>query len=249
MKKLLLLCSAALALSASSAFAVGLDLTWNNCVNETNAQDINFTNCNVSTRSVRFFGVLKVPSALPNFIAVSGVLDMQQEAVAALDRFWRFDDTSAGGCNAAGIGFSNAVEPSSTPCDSETSPWGFNGAEAGSSNLGFIAGFNGVPNRGRQFFSVNRDASSPFPLDVGINYYMMDVTINSSQRAACPGCTGAIAIVWNSAEMIENDNTRTFVTGPDKLGNCVTINHAGPATCAATPTRKSTWGQLKSLYR
>ena len=45
-----------------------------------------------------------------------------------------------------------------------------------------------------------------------------------------------------------NTETRQL-RGPDKkVLYCATINQ-GVSACAATPTKNTTWGQLKSIYR
>ena len=61
---------------------------------------------------------------------------------------------------------------------------------------------------------------------------------------------GKVVIVWNSATLFNNEGRDPeVIVGPDKTANCAQLNAAQVSTCAATPTRNSTWGQLKALYR
>jgi hypothetical protein len=78
---------------------------------------------------------------------------------------------------------------------------------------------------------------------------MFHFVFNTSNRNACPGCLDKVAIVWNLAEIYPESGPTVYLTGPDKGSVCATINGATPGTCAATPTRNTSWGMIKSLYR
>jgi len=248
MKKILTLCGVLLALSTSAAFAAGLDLTWKDCVLETSQQDINFTNCTtsgVATTTLRLYSVLKVPVPLPNFIAVQNTYDLQEQGAATLSGYWRFDAS----CNQSGLTIQDDPDPAGAGiCAGETSPWGVGGGDGTENIIAYGSNFP-TPGRGRLITAGNLDASTPFPLDIGINYYINTLLFNTSQRATCPGCNNQVILVWNDAECAQNTGERTHISGPDKLGPCVQFNHAPVGNCAATPTKKTTWGQLKSIYR
>jgi hypothetical protein len=249
----------ALALWVSSSYA-GLDLTWNDCVNESTVQDLNFTNCGAALRTFRLYASFKVPVVVPNFIAADLTFDIEDQTAPSLPPFWRFDDSASGGCNAAGLAVRLDAE-SDGICSSEINPWGFAGNQAIPYSY-YVAGAN-YPCRGRLYVSIARDSHDPFPLESGINYYMCHLALNTSQRASCAGCGDKVGIVWNSALLYENNGNAYTITGPDKLGNCATVNHAVgyckvdecfPPPCpppCATPVAamKWSWGQLKSIYR
>src|SRR5438552_14218659 len=163
MKKLLVLCGAVLALAPASKCFAGLDTTWNDCVLESTVQDINYTNCNVALKIIKMYSCFKTPVPVPNFVDADLVYDLQEENVATLDKFWRFDDASAGGCNASGISIAINADFNGF-CGSETNPWGAGGTSAQALLLGFSNGTGG-PNRGRQFASIFRASNDPQPLD------------------------------------------------------------------------------------
>jgi hypothetical protein len=246
MKKILVLCGALLALSATASFAQ-VDLTWNDCVLEGSVQDVNYTNCSTALKTIKMYGSFKVPAPLPLFVAADVSMDLQEEGVATLDKFWRYDAVADGGCNSAGIAIKIDADLNGF-CGGEANPWGPGGSNAQAFFVNFLNG-QGGPNRARLLFSVARASNDPQPLDPLTNYYMADFDFNTSQRATCPGCTGKVAIVWNSSLLYQNDGNTTVLSGADKLGNCAKINHSAQTTCDATPTKKSSWGQLKSLYR
>jgi hypothetical protein len=253
MKKILAMCGVLLALSASAALAQingGLDITWTTCVLEGSLQDQNFTNCTTSgaaTSTRRLYSVLKSPVNLPNFVAVQCVYDLQQEGVPNVDPYWRFDAV----CNQSGLTIQSDPDPAGAgTCDGETNPWGLGGADGSP----FIVLSTPTGNRTRIITATTRASTNPFPIlgDGITNYYISTLLFNTSNRATCPGCNNKVAIVWNDAEMAENTGNRVHITGPDKVGNCVTMNARGTPTdniCQATPARKTTWGQLKSIYR
>src|SRR5438067_121046 len=163
MKKLLVLCGAVLALAPATKSFAGLDTTWNDCVLESSVQDINYTNCNVALKTIKLYSSFKTPVPVPNFVDADLVYDLQEEGVATLDKFWRFDDASAGGCNSAGIAIHIDADLNGF-CGGETQPWGGGGSSAQALLLGFLNG-QGGPNRGRQFASIFRAANDPQPLD------------------------------------------------------------------------------------
>jgi hypothetical protein len=250
MKKILAMCGVVMALSASMAMAQGggLDLTWGDCVGETSVQDQNFTNCTtsgVATTTRRLYSCLKSPVNLPAFVAVQCVYDLQQAGVPNVDPYWRFDAV----CNSTGLTITSDNDPAGLGvCGAETNPWGASGAQGSP----FIVLSSPSGNRTRIITATTRASTDPFPIETGINYYISTLNFSTINRAACPGCNNHVAIVFNDAEMAENTGNRVHITGPDKLGNCATLNARGNPTtsiCQATPAKKTTWGQLKSIYR
>jgi len=249
MKKFALI-SGALLLVSAPAFAQhvvgpGVDLTFNNCVNEGGITAKNL-NC-VASQTNKVHGCFKVPITITGFVAVDGSFDLQNETnPGPLNPFWHYE---SGGCNNSGLQIRHDISVSGG-CDSENNPWGDFGADASSFITAYVPGYNGIPNRGRILISIARSAANPTQLDPVKNWYMFHFLLTTNNRAACAGCTEKVAIVWNSATLYNNEGRDAEVlVGPDKTANCDQINGASLSTCAATPTRNSTWGQLKALYR
>jgi hypothetical protein len=244
MKRLLVILGAVFALEPGAARA-GLDLTWNDCVIESQVQNIDYGNCTTATRTIALYATFKSPVELPRFVAADLIFDFVS-APTPLPPFWRFDPASSGGCNSAGLAVRSDVEPTLGPCQGELSPWGYQGGDGNVMITGYLSPFGGAPRQGRLLVTLFRSGSSPYPLEAGTNYYMCHLLINSAQRQACAGCDAPMCIFWTSAQLHENDSSSIVVTGPDKLGDSAGIR---TTVCAGDPVRKPSWGQLKSLYR
>jgi hypothetical protein len=256
MKKLLGLCSALLALAASNAFA-GVDMTWNDCVLESQVQDINFTNCTaVSNAKINLFVEFKTATPAPNFVAAHTEYFVHQDGVAALSPFWRFDDTASGGCNSAKLSvFVNADQLGKCALENPDGLWDASGAGGNVTPFAYIPSDNGNPAHGELITEVSR--VGVFAIAANTNYYLQNVQITSGSNA-CLGCDGQVEISLNRLVLaaITGPANDVIVTGPDtgKLaaevitgGDCASIN--GGSCQGVVPVKKSTWAQLKSLYR
>lgn len=72
-------------------------------------------------------------------------------------------------------------------------------------------------------------------------------TANCSETAATPALTAATAAIRNAGGLADTDNNSADFT----VGAPAPRNSASPgnASCLITPTSKSTWGAVKSIYR
>jgi hypothetical protein len=224
-----------------SAWA-GLDLTWNDCALESNTSFINYTDCNIATKTIRLYSSFKTPVAVSKFIAADLVYDLQEEDVPQLEPFWRFDDAASGGCNSSGIVFRVDADAFGH-CGGEVNAWGPMGQSAVLVYTVFVNGAGGS-NRGRFLCSIARSTDNSVALEPGVNYFMNYILLSSLRRSTCPGCTGKVDMAWNSAALYDSSGaTVVVVNGPDKVGNVVGIN------TLTDPVRKMSWSRLKSLYR
>jgi len=255
MKKLLF-CMALLVVSASAAFAQ-IDLTWDNCVTPdlVNGEGPATTDKSfvcTSLKTYRLHGCFKTPIDIPDFFAMDISMDLQQSTPGPLVQFYHYE---TGGCNSSGIAFS--VDKSTTgslgdgnACILFNTPWGDIGEAPA------FAGFTAYgpdffqPGRGRILASIARANDNPFPLQANKNYYGFHIRMTTANRVTCPGCGTAAAIVWNSAQLYSNSMSAVVLSGRSNKSAlyCATVQN-GVSTCAATATRNTTWGQLKSIYR
>jgi hypothetical protein len=104
-------------------------------------------------------------------------------------------------------------------------------------------------------------ATSATPIVGGDELY--DFTINITNQktvgtGSCAGCTTPVCIVLNSINVVAQDNVeeRLLSTPTAPGSNFITWQGGGNPSAggtigcpAATPTRRSTWGSVKSLYR
>ena len=240
MKKVLLLC-AAMALVASTAFAVGCDLSVVACPGGVGAAaDAGALDC-AGGQFLSMIAVFQPAEAAPDLTGIDVVMDLQVGGdLNSSANFWDFETL-----NAAAL--SNSHVRPSTGCTAYTNTWGLSGSGEGA--LAFKTGT-----------SVERIKSlayRPGPLAVTANQKMFGETIGVDASTSAEGgggtgvgCTLPVCFVLNQISPGTVSGTpMTPLTSPSIFGNSVTVNGGTAAQCLAVPARKHTWGQLKSLYR
>ena len=228
----------------------GLDLTWGSC-----SRDGGTTNVNVDCTQSHVYHLvanLQVPRRVDCAVGMTAQFDMQIEGYVETPPFWHMEQ---GGCNYGGLSVSASVGAIGGTCSAVSLA---DSAIGGMSAYG--AGVRG-PNRPLFFVFLTR-TSGAWLLQPGINYYVFDLRVatTASDKAGgtCPGCQAKVAIVWNTADVFaiegpggqgpcyDND---LLVENPGDVGWCATWNGASDETCATTPVRNRTWGQIKAIYR
>jgi hypothetical protein len=252
MKKLLF--AAALLVLPAVAFASGVDVTWGDCVGGTTTQTTTLACTGTAIQTRNLFLCFKSPISIPNSIAYTAYLNFQAaSSPAPLQPFWHYEP---GGCQRLGGTSPNGVAV-------------FDVVPASCTDIGFLDVSDGdgtggleallaygpdfpIPGRSVMITAISRGA--PIPIVPDANYYMMHIAFNNRNRpgagAACAGCGEQLALVWNTILIESSDGFPPYqLSNPDKGSNCGTFFNADPGLCDATPTRNTTWGQLKALYR
>lgn len=251
MKKLLVLTSALLVLSASIAAAQGVNLAWRNCIavtTGTSAQQNVSNACDAG--GLLYKGVMSfvAPAALAQFVGIQAVLDIQT-AQPNLPDFWRM---GLGECRDGSFIFPASMTGigNTTTC---RNPWA-GGATGGGAQ--YNSGF-GSPARARVLFAFARDTD--VPLINGQQYIagVFNIDTFNDQPTECAGCLEPACLVLNQVELyqvagqilpqqdiyiLNTQATRRYVTWQ---GGAV----SGAGCPGATPTKSATWGAVKSLYR
>jgi hypothetical protein len=239
------------------AFAAGIDITWDDCIGGTPSSAKTF-NCTANANYSLHFQ-FKLPIGLPNFVSLTGFADYQNQSNTNLSSFWHFEQ---GSCNqspsAKGVtilddqGSASIFAPGcTTPTDGGTvqNAFGDDGSGGTESVSAYGVDFR-RPGNGYFVLLDYRTDGAPFPLAAGPNYWAWRLNFKTNNRAACAGCADAGIILWQRATFESNDGSPALnLDFSDKLSNCVTINGDSPTHCGIVPTRSTTWGQLKSLYR
>jgi len=242
MKKTLLISGLILALTASVASAGGINLNWNNCESGSTplpTKALTFA-CNVNTgASFTLMGSFD-PNGGQLVTAFDYLVDIES-AGATLPPWWQFKN--AGSCRAASMSM-NTNFGATGPFDC-VDPWsGSIGLQdfsyAVTANTVRIYGFGSLP------------ATTPVQVDAGTEYYGFALLINRAKTTglgSCAGCLDQVALVLNEMILYDETGAKTIMTGPAAVqSNCAAWQgFANP--CAATPTTKSTWGKIKSIYR
>lgn len=248
MKKVLLLACMALVLAAPTAMA-GVNLNWFECFNAGGVEDLAAPACNSNFGAAYgpMIGSVKPLQAVPNFIGMEAVVDLQNETGVLTD-WW---DMSAAGCRPTGVSvaFDNAI---TGPFGCIVGSAGEGDPYLGSASGGAIynSGFGG-PNRAR-INIVAAVSSTVLPVDPATapEWYMFKLSFGRANTLACAGCTTPTCIVLNSVLLAQPAGVGDFLEASPADRQHVTWNGGGTTECpGATPTKSSSWGEIKSLYR
>lgn len=249
MKKVMLLCGMLLALTATVASAAqGLNLRWNACFGDGGVQNRAST-CLVNTGTNGLTGSFEMGSDLAGVTGIEGILDLAS-AGAALPAWWTF--VNVGSCRSVSLTSNGTISPAAVVC----ADWS-GGAAAG----GLAAYQVGLYGANTARIKVGFAVAASVELFGGQEYFGMNVNINNAKTVGtglCAGCTTPVCIVFNSCNVVPGTNAgRKIVGATDGTGSNFATwqGGAGVGTAlgngcpAATPTRNSTWGSVKSLYR
>src|ERR1051325_7965243 len=233
MKKSILLCGLLLAATCGVASAAGLNLHWNTCA-----------------AGIVAAAQFQMPSALSGVTGIEVTLDLAS-ASPTLPIWWQYN---AGECRATELSM-NGVAPSGAGC----ADW------AGGTAQGGLAAYNeGAhgPNSahilGGLAVAAARNLTSLTQNFFAFNLKILgdNTTAAGSNGVACGGCDVAVCIVFNGIKVV-TPTTFLQISGAQAPGsNFITWQGGAGVTSllgqgcpAATATHKSTWGQVKSLYR
>jgi hypothetical protein len=212
-------------IESNTTFTSGLDLSWSACNQAAvpGTDDITL-DCGNPGAVAQMFANFQSPQALPGFIALDAVLDVQTEG-ASLPPFWHFEN---GGCNAAGLGLSAVKPPAACPDAQNATPW-----EVGGVSTALITAYApgvGGASHARLLLSIARSSNNPITLDGGRNYYGFHLELASADAASCSGCATPAQITWSSATLYGAfaGQPPTVLTGPGIRSNIVTVN-GGPS--------------------
>ena len=245
MKKLILLCTAALALSATVAFAEGVNLSWTDC-GLAGAEARSFA-CTANTGAGTLVGSFIPPAGSTAITGEEIVIDLQS-AAATLPAWWQFKN--AGTCRQTALSANAGFVSGPFSCADYWAGGASGGLTAFNTNI-----VPGQTNRARilALFSVPPLAAGP--VDDTVEYYAFNLIITNAKTTgtgACAGCLDPVCIVLNEIKLtqpvgvgnyrIQNPADRNFATwqgGGIGQGGCP----------GATPTKSTTWGSVKALYR
>ena len=250
MKKVILLCGMLLALTAALATAApGVNVRWNLCLGDGGVANKNFA-CNSNSGTNTAVGSFELGEDILQASGNEIVIDIA--TAGPVPAWWQFKNV--GTCRSTSLGL-NGINPAAVNCPDWAS--GQSAGGIGAYNIG-IAG----PNTARIVAALAVPASALADLFAGQEYFSYNMTINNAKTVgtgSCAGCSVAACIVFNSVNVTTqvpaNDRKLSGPTnGTDSnfctwQGGAGTDSNRGVGCPAATPTRNSTWGKVKSLYR
>jgi hypothetical protein len=210
----------------------GVELSWNDC-GSSGAKDKSSV-CTTDTTALKLYGSFVAP---PGLVGVTGY----RIRVGALDvgnvPWW---DYSTGGCREGLWSLrANAPGPGCSPI-----------AFTLASNPTFV----GYPNGGVTF-GATAEFLEPTAIPEGETFYAFTLTLRQPAPSDCDGCCIPSCLLA-TLEFYQESGIVTMegdFTGAATWQGGVCGVHQGSsaiqAGCIPTPTRSSTWGSLKVLYR
>ena len=240
MKKILLLC-AALCLFASSAYAVGCDLTVVACPGVAGASnDAGTLDCAGGVTLV-VLGTFQPAEAIADLVAADAILDITVANANSGSNFWDFQTANSAALN-------GAPNRPATLCSTYTNAFGV-------ANSGFAAAAAvQSPNRVRIATTSYRPSNLAAALNQKIFAFQLSFDLSTSAEAnqggTSTGCQSPAGIVLEQIipGSASNAPVTTLSTGTGTIPgglNSVIANGAGLPTAAT----RHTWGQLKNMYR
>lgn len=243
-RRIALLVLALVVLGASSAFASGFNLSWQDCGeagigNRTFACD---RNTGGSTLVASFVPVAEIDS----IAAVEVRIDLQS-AGATLPSWW--DLVVPGGCRAGDLAMSASLPtPTAEYC---VDPWG--GLAIGGVAVQTAASSGGLilQNAARIFAvaAVPPENTAPLELDVETLALRLDLSHARTVDAdACSGCTTPACLVLRTMRIYSPSRPAGVEIVNPARSNFVTWQ-SGATTSCFVPVQNRTWGAIKERYR
>ena len=235
---------AAMLLVASSAFAAGVRLSWQTCGGDGLIQNRTFA-CAANTGNSIIVGSYQLDADILQVNGDELVVDLIAQTAPTLPDWWTF--VTPGTCRTTSLSIAaqdgtNCPDMFGLQASMNIAAYQLNKANGG------------TPLGTARILCVNAVQTSLIvDLTAGQEYGIAKWTINNQKSVgtgACTGCTVPVCIVFNSANITtEGGVSDTKLTTPQNPGeNMITWQGAG-ADCNAVPTRNTTWGAVKSLYR
>jgi len=251
MKKILVLCGALMVMTAVAANAQ-LNLASGDCLGPQNANWV----CTSNSTGNAFVAVASVLA--PALTTLTGEEGMAEIAFAVPVPAW-WKTVGTGACRLAGANKVGFVAPGAGGCAVDY----FGNVGAGPSGGGFYTIGPGSDPEGsvdenrirvRTVSAVDYNAAllTPPPA-VGDEVFLFTVTVNrtlSTGTGSCAGCATPACMVFKKLKLTQPVGVGDFLfQAPLSYGYMTLQGGAGTDCPSATPASRSSWGQVKSLYR
>jgi hypothetical protein len=248
MKKILLLCGMLLALTATVASAAGVNLSWDNC-GAAGTPSKSFA-CNTNTGSAVFVASVSAPAGIG--LWTSFETEIQVQSNGAWPAWWalRNQTGQTGQCRAGALSVSQDFTggPYAGVCGDTFLNQGAGGITT------YLVGFNG-PNRARLAVTFSVPSANQVPLDEGFEYFSMRGAILYTKTVgtgACAGCQDGVCLNCTYVRCLQPAGApggNVSVTNPAGRSYIMWNGATVEACNGATPTKSTTWGSVKALYR
>jgi hypothetical protein len=222
-----------------------LYLRWNECASLGGTADRGF-NCVSDLQVDQLVVSFQAGRVIDQVIGIEVVIDLQHSA-ASVPPWWQM---GLGGCRASD--FVPSADFTPTPgCDDA---WQGHGTA-------LLQDFRpgdpyGLPSQSRILLTVAVPSEQSATFDATTEYAAVRLAVDhlrSSGSSECTGCSGPACLVLNSVLLLRppaapGGNVLLVTPGAGDANRATWQGGAG-APCEAVPTRATTWGRLKGIYR
>jgi hypothetical protein len=243
-----------------ASMAAGVNLGWSDC-GPAGQVDRTFA-CGTNAGTNLMVGSFDPPVPLTQVVAIEAVVDLISQSLTLPD-WWKVKNPPGklGFCrNGALTGNADFTGGPFTCVDL------FAGGASGGIGA-MLYPFPANPNLTTGSFAdslrwarINMVYAIPQPgptlaVDPGIQYYAFKLSVSNAKSTgvgSCAGCAEPVCIVLNQIRLSQPLGVGNFDVTTPIAGQTRTITwQGGPgqSTCDLVPTRRATWGQIKSLYR
>jgi hypothetical protein len=234
-----LLAAAALC-HAAPAWASQMRVNFDDCSAIATEKDRNL-DCSSSTAVTRVVASILVEFNLTDIIADEGAVDVAvgNDWRAGLPAFWQFN---SGGCGAGNIGFDANFAAGPYTCHDFWGGLAVIGGQYG--GIGSPTPQGGIARIKWTAFVTPENVRT---LPSGVEAYIARITFRQQHLASCPeGCNTPTCLYYQDEVLLDLKSQSYHVYEPDRLFiNDPTHWHY----CGFVPTKPTTWGSVKSLYR
>jgi hypothetical protein len=219
----------------------GLFLRWNDCPLAASSVSTMTFGCSSDVGEELLVAAITLGETVDDVIAVEVVIDIQF-AGAAVPPWWQIDPA---GCRDGAL-IARSAPPQNPAC---TDFWN----QTLTPGLLYQIAPRGNPSQARVVVSFALPSTTPpRQLVPGPTYYVASIAVQNQRTSQCTGCLTNACLVLNSVRLGRvpgSPGQDPMIVQPGPLeANHATWQGAG-AACQSVPTRSSTWGRLKSLYR
>jgi hypothetical protein len=227
----------------------GVALRWNHCHGEGTGQANRAFACDTNAGFEELTGSFTIPVDMMNVSGNEIVVDVSTgfpvRTVSMpgppLPDWWKFGD--AGTCRQAALSASFVADPANAVCQDWSAGQAVGGLAAYRLDYAFLG-------TARIVAVVAVPGTSLQTLHAGTEYYSFTLRISHARTVgtgACSGCLTPMYLVLRSIEVTTSTAANDMLLYFPLDG--IDANVANWNQTAPVPTRRSTWGAVKSLYR
>lgn len=245
MKRSLLAC-ALLALWTAPAGAGGINFAWNDCPADGGWylwSDPCTSDLGIGGSAVATFAL---SADMPMFAGLEAVVDGQALGQTTVPDWWQF--YNPGSCRQTAISVAFTFEGQA----------GVNCIDAWNGQvIGGVTAFqtsttdppDPIPQTNAFRIRIAAQPTQPFTVPRYLELLAFVLNISNAGTSACSGCPTPAALVLTSIKVSSEDGTFVVLT-QSLINNCIGWQDpVSPTDCWAVPAARTSWGQVKGLYR